>query len=270
MKPAAFRYVSPTSLDEVVALLAEHSEDARILAGGQSLVPMMNMRLVQPAVLIDIGSVRELNGVVLGERALRVRANVSQAALLNHPVTSARFPLLAQAMPYIGHVQTRAQGTVCGSVALSDPSAELPLVLMLYEAEVELQSIRGTRRLAVADFVDGAMITDCAVDEVIVALDIPYPAPARVAFDEVAHRRGDFATLSFAVLAEKGGCRVGIGGLDDRPLIDQWATPSIEHCDAYLASLAGKIHVTEPEFQGTSYRRELVKRLGGRLLRSVL
>ena len=148
MKPRPFDYVRPDTVDEAVALLAEHGDDARVLAGGQSLMAMLNLRLADPAVLIDIARIAELDAIRdLGDR-IEVGAAVTQNKLLAWPELADKLPLLAAALPFVGHFQTRNKGTVCGSIAHADPSSELPLSLAALDGEVVLRSQRGTRMLA--------------------------------------------------------------------------------------------------------------------------
>ncbi|MBI3516913.1 MAG: FAD binding domain-containing protein, partial [Proteobacteria bacterium] len=147
MKPRKFTYCRPDTVDEALALLAEHGDQACVLAGGQSLIPMFNLRLVDAAVVIDIGRIAALASIREVDGALEVGAAVTQARLLEHPGLMTTVPLLARAMPHIGHVQTRSRGTVCGSLAHADPSAELPLCLATLGGSVMLRSARGERVL---------------------------------------------------------------------------------------------------------------------------
>ena len=152
MKPRPFQYLRPDTVDETVAALAEHGEEARILAGGQSLMAMLNLRLVDAAVLIDIARIAELGRIRdLGDK-IEVGAAVTQNQLLAWPDLSNKLPLLAAALPFVGHFQTRNKGTVCGSVAHADPSSEIPLSLATLAGEVVLRSANGTRTLSADEF----------------------------------------------------------------------------------------------------------------------
>src|SRR5580658_3493338 len=153
MKPRPFDYIRPDSVEEALALLAEYGDDARILAGGQSLLPMLNMRLIDPAVLIDISRIAALD--VIGEtgHAVHVGAAVTQNKLMSWPQLAQKLPLVAAALPFVGHFQTRNKGTVCGSIAHADPTSELPLALAVLAGEVVLRSkARGERVLAAIEF----------------------------------------------------------------------------------------------------------------------
>ena len=173
MKPRPFDYVRPDTVDEAVALLAEHGDEARILAGGQSLMAMMNLRLADPAMLIDIARIAELGHIRdLGDK-IEVGAAVTQNKLLAWPDLKAKLPLLAAALPFVGHFQTRNKGTVCGSIAHADPSSEIPLSLAVLEGEVVLRGKRGERVLAAKDFQLDMLTTAREADELIVAVRFP-------------------------------------------------------------------------------------------------
>src|SRR6202795_4614736 len=191
MKPAAFDYIRAEHLDEALDVLAREGGDARILAGGQSLMAMMNMRLAKPRTLIDIMHLPELARIESKGGTITVGAGVRQASLLEWPELAQSLPLAALALPWTGHIQTRSRGTVCGSVAHADPSAELPLFLRPLGGEVPRRSARRRRRVAAMDFFAGMMATTRADEELIEAVSFP-ALGKRCAFREVARRHGDF------------------------------------------------------------------------------
>src|ERR1700689_5410970 len=204
MKPAAFDYVRAEHLDEALDVLGREGGDGRILAGGQSLMAMMNMRLAKPRTLIDIMCLPELARIESKGGTITVGAGVRQAALLEWPELSQSLQLAALAFPWTGHVQTRSRGTVCGSIAHADPSAELPLVLQALGGEVHLRSAKRRRRVAAKDFFAGMMATTRADDELIEA--VSFPADQRgCAFREVARRHGDFAIVACAAVETEDG-----------------------------------------------------------------
>ena len=178
MKPRPFDYIRPDTVEEAVTLLAEYGDDARILAGGQSLVPMLNLRLVEADALIDVSRVaaldiiREVDDKKLGE-TIEIGAAVTQNKLLAWPQLSEKLPLVAAALPHVGHFQTRNKGTVCGSIAHADPSSEIPLTLALVGGEVVLTSQGGTRVLAAKDFQKDMLTTARAADELVAAVRFP-------------------------------------------------------------------------------------------------
>src|SRR6202163_4914544 len=152
MKPRPFDYVRPDTIEEALAILAEHGDDARILAGGQTLLAMLNLRVVEAAILVDITRIAELDLIREVDGKIEVGAAVTQNRLLAWPALAAKLPLLAAALPFVGHFQTRNKGTVCGSIAHADPSSELPLALAVLGGDVVLRSRRGVRTLAAPEF----------------------------------------------------------------------------------------------------------------------
>src|SRR5580658_2905825 len=168
MKPRPFDYARPDTVEEVTALLAEYGDDARILAGGQSLIAMLNLRLIDPAVLVDIAQIAELDAIRDCGNTIEIGAAVTQNKLMAWPGLSQKLPLVAAALPFVGHFQTRNKGTVCGSVAHADPSSELPLTLAMLGGQVVLRSQkRGERVIAAEAFQEDMLTTARAADELI-------------------------------------------------------------------------------------------------------
>ncbi len=221
MKPRPFDYVRPDTVEEALALLAEYGDDARILAGGQSLLPMLNLRLIEAGVLIDITRVAALSGIKESGGKIEIGAAVTQDTLMAWRELPAKLPLVAAALPFVGHFQTRNKGTVCGSVAHADPSSEIPLALAVAGGEVVLRSQqRGERVLAANDFQKDMLTTARAADELITAVRFPVSARRGVAFREVARRHGDFAIIAVAAALDgKDGktIRLGVAGMAGRP-----------------------------------------------------
>lgn len=268
MKPAPFDYVRAESLDEVLDVLGREGGDARILAGGQSLMPMLNMRLARPKVLIDIMRLNELAQIDSASGAVTIGAAVRQAALLAWPGLQRSLPLLAQALPWTGHVQTRSRGTVCGSIAHADPSAELPLVLLALSGTVHLRSRKRRRRVAAWDFFVGMMETTRADDELIEAVSFPITG-ARCAFREVARRHGDFAIVACAAVATKRGVRMAVGGVSDRPVVRDFSRLDGAVLDDALNDFAYDLAARDDLHASARYRRDLVRALGRDLIREV-
>ena len=215
MKPAPLEYLRPETLDEVLGALAEHSGDAKILAGGQSLVPALNMRIARPAVLVDVNRISGLDEVRLEDGSIAVGATVRQAdpRLLRHP-------LLAEALPHVGHLVTRNRGTVVGSVAHADPAAELPLCLVLLGGTVLARSARAEREIPASELAVGHYTTTLEPDELVV--ETRWPAPQErwgYAFCELAQRHGDFALCTAAAAASGDELRVAVGAVVDRPTV---------------------------------------------------
>ncbi|MCB0202235.1 MAG: xanthine dehydrogenase family protein subunit M [Anaerolineae bacterium] len=202
MKPAQFEYFAPQSLQDALNLMAQHGYDAKPLAGGQSLVPAMNFRLANPGILVDLNGLAELAYIRRGgDGTLYIGAMTRHSTMERDPLVAQHAPLLHETMPHIAHGQIRNRGTIGGSLAHADPSAELPSVAVALHARFRLQSQTGERWVAAGDFYQGLFITDLAPEELLVEIAIP-PMPARsgYAFDEVARRPGDYAMAGVAAI----------------------------------------------------------------------
>jgi 2-furoyl-CoA dehydrogenase FAD binding subunit len=263
MKPRRFDYVRPDSVDEAVAVLGEHGDGASVLAGGQSLMAMLNLRIAEPAVLIDIARLEELDYIRVADGKVEVGAAVIQNRLKEWPELGSRLPLLVAALPFVGHFQTRNRGTVCGSIAHADPSSELPLSLAILGGEVVLRSRRGTRTVAAADFQVGMLTTSREPDELITAVRFPVQATKRVAFREVARRHGDFAVIAVAVVIERDDTvRIGVGGVADRPAVRSVAMNGAGAAEDVFESLAWELEGYDDIHASARLRRDLLRRVG--------
>ncbi len=267
MKPKPFDYVRAETLDEALDALARHGADARILAGGQSQVAMLNFRLIETEVLIDITRIEALDYIRIENGALEIGAATRQSDLKDWPGLAEKVPMLHAALPFIGHVQTRNRGTVCGSIAHSDPSSELPLCLAVLEGEVVLRSKRAERTLKAADFQLEMLTTARAPDEMITAVRFPLgDASAGHAFDEMNRRRGDFAIVSLAAVARQDSVRLGVGGVAGTPKVRNWSELRTGDIDEALNAFAWELGGHD-DIHGTArYRRELVRRLGRQVI----
>lgn len=246
MKPAPFDYLAPGSVAELLDRLARYGDEARILAGGQSLMPMLNMRLARPAVLLDINRIAALAGIDTDADRVVIGAATRYRAIETSPEIARRLPLLALAMPYVAHPAVRNRGTLGGSLALADPSAELPACALLLEARLRLASTRGERTVAASDFFRGLMATAAESDEAIIAIEFPVASAGdRFAFREFSRRHGDFAIAGVAArLRCDGRLRVVLFGLADRPVVatavarlaEETARPSVAALKDAIAS----------------------------------
>jgi len=269
MKPAAFDYVRAESLDEALDVLRSEGGHARIIAGGQSLMPMLNMRLAKPRVLVDIMRLEELRRIEPRQGKIAVGAAVRQAELLEWPSLDRDLKLVSLALPWTGHVQTRSRGTICGSIAHADPSAEMPLVLLALGGEIVLLSARKRRRVAARDFFLGMMATDRGDDELIEAVEFPTSNRNRCAFREVARRHGDFAIVACAAVATDRGVRLAVGGVADTPIardfdaLEGSALTDALNAFAYDLDARNDLHTT------ARYRRDLVRMIGRELIEAV-
>jgi len=267
MKPKAFDYLKAGRIDEAVAALATAGDDARIIAGGLSLMPMLNFRLVQPELLIDISKAEGMNFIREANGKVEIGAATRQTQLEHWDGLADKLPLLAAAFPFIGHYQTRARGTVCGSIAHSDPSSELPLSLAVLGGEVVLRSRRGERVLAAADFQTGMLSTAKRADEVVTAVRYPTARPGTgYAFTEMAQRRGDFAIVALAAAVDASTIRLGVGGVADKPAVRDWEMLEGDALDDALNAFAWELGGYDDIHATARYRRELVRRLGRRVI----
>ncbi len=282
MKPPAFKYYAPTTVEEALALLAEHGYDAKPLAGGQSLIPTMNFRLAAPAVLVDLNRISDLSYIrAADDGGVRVGAMARHAQVERDPIIAERAPLVHETMPNIAHPQIRNRGTFGGSLAHADPAAELPAVTVAMGARFRLQSQRGERWVDARDFFVGLFATVLEPDELLVEVALP-PLPARTgwAFDEVARRHGDFALVGAAglvTLDDRGRCadvRLVFMGVGEGPVDAQQAAavlkgqePTPEAIRA-AAETAGQSDVDPiSDVHATAeFRRHLAKVLAKRVL----
>ncbi len=278
MKPVAFEYCRPDTLEEAMELLGEFGSDASIVSGGLSLGAMLNMRLVRPKALIDVNRIDALCDIKAAESGTETGAMVRQAVALKSSKIADAVPLLARALPYVGHYQTRSRGTLGGSVAHADPSAEIPLSLVTLGGTVMLRSPKGARDVAARKFFQGLLTTDRRADEMVTALVWPARSPRTgYAFQEIAQRHGDFAIVAAAAAVTVGedakikALSFGLGGVEDRPFIvddpdfiDRPATMATAHAIANAAS-----ETVEPlvDIQASAdYRRQLVRVIGAKAI----
>ena len=225
MKAAAFAYTRATSVGNAIALLAQHGERAKVLSGGQSLMPAMNLRLVAPELIVDIGSLDELRATTIREGVLSIGALTSQADLQRHPEIAAQAPLLKQAIAHVAHPAIRNRGTIGGSLAHADPAAELPACMVVLNATVVVRGEGGERRIPAASFFTGIYETALSPQELLVAVEVPLePKNSAHFFGEFARRRGDFAIVGLAAQAvvenkQLRDFRPVFFGVGDRPIL---------------------------------------------------
>lgn len=278
MKPVAFEYCRPDTVEEALDLLKEFGSDASIISGGLSLGAMLNMRLVRPKALIDINGLSDLAGTHVGDATISTGTLVRQAAAMTFPALMAAVPLLAKALPHVGHYQTRSRGTLGGSVAHADPSAEIPLTLVTLAGAVTLRSPGGSRDIPAREFFHGLLTTDRRADELVTGLTWPIRRERTgYAFEEIAQRHGDFAITAVAAEATVAGdgtiadLSFGLGGVEDRPFV---AATAGFIGKAATGATAAEIAATVAEAvdpmvdlqANADYRRQLVRVLGARVL----
>ena len=220
MKPPPFAYFAPTTVQEATELLAEHGDDAKVLAGGQSLIPLLSLRLARPTALIDLNGVDELSHIETNG-VTTIGAMTRHRTVERSAVIAVNVPLLAAAVPYIGHSAIRTRGTVGGSLSHADPAAELPAVALALDATFVARSAKGgAREIAAVDFFDGYFTTTLQPDEVLTSVRFPNAAPGTgVSVQEMARRHGDFAMVAAVVsVAPDGGARIALINVADRPV----------------------------------------------------
>lgn len=282
MKPAPFIYCVPNKFDEALALMAEHGYDAKILAGGQSLVPTMNFRLSQPSVLVDLNRLPELSHITSTESGgVRIGAMTRQRAVERSQVISERAPLVFDAMPYIAHVQIRNRGTFGGSLAHADPAAELPAVAVTLNAKLKLTSTSGERWVDAEDFYISLFTTELTPQEIVTEIELP-PMAQRTGWSiqEVSRRQGDYAmagATALITLDSAGNCEqikitylsVGDGPVvahnAARLLMGQPLTDSVIEEAANVAAQQDVDPISDIH-ASADYRRHLVKVLTNRVL----
>jgi aerobic carbon-monoxide dehydrogenase medium subunit len=279
VKPAAFEYHRAASLDDALALLARHP-DARPLAGGQSLIPAMNFRLAQPGALVDLNGVTELAGIrTVGGTGLRIGAMTRHVAVERSAEVRAIAPLLAEAMPHVAHPQIRSRGTLGGSLAHADPSAELPAVMLALDATFVLRGpANRERRVRAEEFFSGLFATVLEPGELLVAVEIPARAPhSGSAFMEVARRHGDYALAGVAVqLSLDDGrvadARVALLSVGDRPVLARAAgalvgqSPTPERIASIADAVRDEVDPPSDIHADAAYRRQLAGVLTRRAL----
>ncbi len=263
MKPRPFDYVRPDTVDEAVAVLADFGNEGKVLAGGQSLMAMLNLRVAEAAALIDIARLKELDYIRLDGGHVEVGATVTQNELLDWPELKSKVPLLAASMPFVGHFQTRNKGTVCGSIAHADPSSEIPLALAVLGGEVVLRSRRGTRNVKASEFQVGMMTTAREPDELVAAVRFPVAARGTgMAFREVARRHGDFAIVGVAAVTEgTKAIRLGVAGMTGVPAVRSLPAEGAAVRDA-VEALAWELEGEDDIHATARLRRDLLRRIG--------
>jgi 2-furoyl-CoA dehydrogenase FAD binding subunit len=267
VKPAPFDYVCAETVREAHAVLAAEGAEACVLAGGQTLIPMLSMRLARPKVVVDIMRVPALAAVDDNGQTMRIGAAVRQAELLRRADLGDKQPLLRLALPWVGHAQIRSRGTLCGSAAHADPSAEIPLVLVALEGVVELSTRWRRRRVPAESFFTGIMTTARRPDELIEAIVVPCRRPdTGYAFREFGRRHGDFAIVACAALASPRGARLAVGGVADRPVARNFADLHGRALDEALETFAWELEARDDLHATATYRRALVRRMGREMI----
>ena len=280
MKPAPFDFHRPATVDEVTALLSRHGYDAKLLAGGQSLVPAMNFRLAQPAVLVDLERVAGLGELREDGGVLRMGAMTRQRAAERSAAVARGAPLLVETLPFVAHPQIRNRGTVGGSIAHADPAAEIPAVMLALEARFRLRGPAGARTVRAEEFFTGLFGTALEPDELLTDVEIPAPAPGSGwAFGEVSRRHGDYAlagvaaTVALDAAGRCSGARIALLSVGDGPVLAAGAAaallgaePTAEAVRAAADAVGREIDPPADIHASAAYRRQLAEVLVRRVL----
>jgi len=262
MKAPRFAYARPASVAEALALLDKHQDDARVLAGGQSLVPMLNFRVAAPKVLVDINRIAGLGGIKVTKSHVRIGALTRHVELERSVDIAKHLPLVAAAMPYVAHPAIRNRGTFGGSCALADPAAELPACALALGATFVVAGKKGERRVAAEDFFKGLYATALKTGELLIAAEFPLPKPGDAcAFGELARRHGDYAMVGLAVQASKRGFRAAFFGVGDRPELIE-----AEAADAVISKVGTALDPRADLHASAETKLHLAKVLAGRVL----
>lgn len=279
MKPAPFHYAAPDTVEQTLALLHAYGSDAKLLAGGQSLVPLLNMRLARPSVIIDLNRVKTLDYIREDDGGIRIGAMTRQRNAERSPLVTRRLPLLAAALPFVGHLQIRSRGTVGGSIAHADPSAELPAVLVALSGSAVLRSLGQTRVIRGDDFFVSYLTTTLRADELLTEVRIPVHDGQGTAFLEIARRHGDYALVGVAAVVTMDGNRcaqarlafTGVGPTPVRIPEAETAVAGTVLTDAFLADVrtlvADRIDPEDDIHASAQYRKEVAGVLAERALR---
>jgi len=279
VKPARFAYHAPATVDEAVALLTRYGGEAKLLAGGQSLMPLMNFRLARPAALIDLNAIASLGYIREADGQVRFGAMTRQRAIEFSPVVRRRLPLLAEATALVGHLPIRSRGTIGGSLAHADPSAEYPAILAALDGVVVARGPRGERTLQASELFQSYLTTSLAPDEILVEVRLPaMPEGAGFAFEEFSRRHGDFAIVGIAATLVRHGerctARLVTAGAGPVPRRLRQAEEILEReglSDAVIDAAARRAAtLVEPDTDihaSAAYRRNLTRVLTGRALR---
>ncbi len=282
MKAPRFAYARPASVAEALALLAEHKDDARVLAGGQSLVPMLNFRVAAPKVLVDINRIAGLSGIKVAKNHIRIGALTRHVELERSADVARHLPLIAAAMPHIAHPAVRNRGTFGGSCALADPAAELPACALALGATFVVAGRKGERRVTAQEFFRGLYATALKAGELLVAAEFPLPKPAYAcAFGELARRHGDYAMAGVAAHGStRGGkfsdVRVALFGVGDRPVRAARFERALEGRPAAASTIEGALAALDADLDpradlqaSAATKRHLAKVLAGRVLKNM-
>jgi CO/xanthine dehydrogenase FAD-binding subunit len=274
LKPPAFSYVRAKSVDDAVEQLAGGNGEAKLIAGGQSLMPMLNFRLLAPETLIDISRIPGLDLIEKSAGGLSIGAGVRHRQLLESPVVAENFPVVREVMAHVAHLAIRNRGTIGGSICHADPAAELPMLMLLLDATITAVGPEGERPIKASDFFEYSLTTSLAEDEMVTGIHLPsLPEGAGWGFTEIARRHGDFALAGAAAIIVGTDVRIAVMGVHETPI----RVPEAERIlveggeiDSAISAIRAAIEPNDDLQASADYRRHLVGVLSGRVIRQVM
>lgn len=271
MKPASFDLLQPINWKQALEGMREFEEDAQVLAGGQSLVAMLNMRIAKPKILIDINTIKEENTIISSKDTIEISALYRQLELEKRKETKNDLPLIYEALPYIGQQQHRARGTIVGSLCHADPSSELPLCFIALKGILKLNSYKNERLVKAEDFFLGPLLTSRKQNEIVTSVVIPKAKKnAGYAFNEISEKHGDFALASFAVIAEEKKIRLVVGGVCEIPTAIEWSTHDLKELKDLLNDFAWDLETITDQYTSARYKRDLIRHTGLNTIKSAI
>jgi CO/xanthine dehydrogenase FAD-binding subunit len=282
MKPARFEYVAPTTLDAAVEALAAANGEGRVLAGGQSLLPLLNFRMARPSVLVDLNGIKELSFIELRGDSVAIGALTRHREIEHSPLIASKLPVMSAAMRHVAHLAIRNRGTIGGSLSHADPAAELPMMAMFYGASLTVQGLEGRRAIAAKDFFVDALTNCLEPEDIVVEIKFPILQHDGWAFEEVARRFGDFALASVAVSIRGGrsgleDARVAVMGVADTPLRLEDVEARLREIevdgrtpDRFSELVTSSVTPNSDLHASAEYRKHLLGELAKRAMRTAL
>ncbi len=263
MKPCNFEYAKCFTISDVTQILNEFGDKAQILAGGQSLVSMLNMRIVNPEIIVDINFLKDIISIEEKDDTIVIGPLYRQLELENWNSLKAKLPLIDQAIHYVGHIQHRARGTVIGSICHGDPTSELPLCFLALNGKIHLKSKKGERTISAEDFYLGPLLTLKNSNELAIKLELPIRKEnVGYAFDEVSEKYSDYAISSFAVVSDNNKIRFSLGGIPSKPTVIEWDMKNFKYIDDLLNDFAWMLNLEDDQHASAIYKRELIRKVG--------
>ena len=271
MKPSSFDLLQPETWYEALEGLNRYGEDSQILAGGQSLIAMLNMRIAKPKILIDINSIKNDVPIINNKFDIEISALYRQIELEKRIETKEEFPLLFECLPYVGHQQHRARGTVVGSLCHADPSSEIPLCFIALQGKLKLSSVFSQRIVNAEDFFLGPLLTSRKSNEIIKSIIIPKSKKnTGYAFKEISEKYGDFAMASFAVIAGENFIRFVVGGVSEKMTSIEWSTTDLNQIEHSLNDFAWDLNTKNDQYSTDRYKRDIVREIGLKTIKTAL